>query len=350
MIKKVAVEMEKLNNLNSGLGQFCLNLGNSLQKQSFPDLDICYYLPKNRAGIFGNSSKYEIISRINKILPVQVSNTKVWHCTHQQSGILPYSKKVRIVLTIHDLNFLEKYKRGWKKRARLKKLQRLVNRAAVITAISGYTKRIAEENLDLKGKSIKVIYNGNSLQVVKDAELPGWLPEGPFIFSIGIINPKKNFHVLVSLLKNLPDRKLVIAGNKEHSYAGQIMTMAKQAGVEQRIFLPGVIDDATRYYLYENCESFAFPSLSEGFGLPVIEAMSLGKPVFLSELTSLTEVGGPEAYYWKSFDPGHMAEIYKKGMKNFKEDSDKVAKIKKWAEKFTWDEAAKRYLEIYRSI
>ena len=76
--------------------------------------------------------------------------------------------------------------------------------------------------------------------------------------------------------------------------------MAK--GLEERIILPGEISDMDKYWLYKNCEAFVFPSMYEGFGLPVIEAMNFGKPVFLSTFSSLPEVGGKYALYWENFD------------------------------------------------
>jgi glycosyltransferase involved in cell wall biosynthesis len=349
-MKKVVIEMEKLRNLNSGLGQSCLHLGQAMNVLPHPDLKIIYQVPKNCVGIFGPEAEYKKLGSFDKIIPVKSSDIDVWHCTHQQSKILPASKKTKMVLTINDLNFLEKYKSISKQKRKIKKLQKLVDRASVVTAISEYTKKIAIENLDLKNKPFQVIYLGNSLKPVENVSRPEWLPDGPYIFSIGIINPKKNFHVLVPLLKKFPQLNLVIAGDSSHDYALKIKAEAKNEGLEERLFLPGMIDDETRYALYNYCEAFAFPSLSEGFGLPVIEAMSLGKPVFLSEYTSLKEVGGTEAFYWNNFEPSHMAEVYEKGMKEFSSDSTKRDRLKNWAAKFSWEETARKLLEVYRSL
>jgi len=119
-------------------------------------------------------------------------------------------------------------------------------------------------------------------------------------------------------------------------------------GVEKQLHLIGIINDSDKYWLLKNCNSFAFPSLAEGFGLPVIEAMSLGKPVFLSHLTSLPEVGGPEAYYWKSFEPSSMIDVYQSGMKTY--DELKAAREIEWAAQFSWSKAAESYLNLYESI
>ena len=90
--------------------------------------------------------------------------------------------------------------------------------------------------------------------------------------------------------------------------------------------------------------------MAEGFGLPVVEAMSLGKPVFLSNLTCLPEIGGKEAYYWKNFEPNYMIETFEKGLKDFAEDTEKAHRSINWAKQFSWENAAKAYLNLYENV
>ena len=89
-----------------------------------------------------------------------------------------------------------------------------------------------------------------------------------------------------------------------------------------------------------------FPSIAEGFGLPVIEAMHFGKPVFLSKFTSLPEVGGNVAYYFDNFNAAHMQSVFAKGMQDF-ENRKPQKEIMEQAAKFSWDKAAIQYLELY---
>ncbi|MBT8296628.1 MAG: glycosyltransferase, partial [Gramella sp.] len=96
---------------------------------------------------------------------------------------------------------------------------------------------------------------------------------------------------------------------------------------------------------------FVFTSLFEGFGLPPIEAMAYGKPVFLANQTSLPEIGGSEAFYWDKFDPDYMVEVFEKGMNAF--DNNKVSyqeKLKVRANSFNWDHTATEYLELYSRV
>ncbi len=95
---------------------------------------------------------------------------------------------------------------------------------------------------------------------------------------------------------------------------------------------------------------FFFPSLTEGFGLPVIEAMAFGKPVFISKLTSLPEIGGPHAYYFHDFQTDHMIEIIEAGLSDHMKNPAKKSEIEKWANQFSWETAASKYLELYQSL
>lgn len=348
-MRKVFIEMEKLKNLNSGLGQFCLNLGQELSKLPLEDIELTFFLPRNFHNIWNTNIKHLTNSFPYTFFPIR-KKFDVWHCIHQDSKFLPTKKETRLILTIHDLNFLEKYKSSRKINSYLKNLQRKVNKASAITVISDYTASIVKEHLKVPSIPFKVIYNGNSLKMFEKVRRPYFAPEEDFIFSIGIINPKKNFHVLLELLAKTEDIKLILAGDRGSAYANYIIKRAEELGVKDRLILPGIINDESKYWLYRNCKAFVFPSLSEGFGLPMIEAMSVGKPTFLSTTTSLPEIGGREAFYWKNFEPSYMAEVFKKGLIDFYADKEKPQRLIQWAQKFSWKEAIKEYIKLYKEL
>ncbi len=346
-MKKVLVEMEKLKNPNSGLGQFCIHLGEQFQKLKPTDLELDFYLPAIQKNTFGEDFHYVKHTTLHKLIPLSSADYDIWHCLQQDSHYLPGNKKTKLILTIHDLNFLEKYK-GSKQKRKLKSLQKRVNRASVITVISKFTEMIVRENLELNDKPVHVITNGNSLKVVNDATQPEFVRCDEFIFSIGIISPKKNFHVLLPLLQANKQLHLIIAGNNTSDYAHRLIKSAENMGVSAQLHLPGIINDENKYWLYKNCKAFVLPSLTEGFGLPVVEAMSMGKPVFLSNLTSLPEIGGMEAYYWKNFEPHHIIEVFEKGINDF--TSEKASGSIEWTKQFSWENAAKAYLKLYSEV
>jgi glycosyltransferase involved in cell wall biosynthesis len=340
------VEMEKLKVPHSGLGQFCLHVGRAMAAQRPASLDLRFYVPTRHLGVFGADVGYLAHSPLHKLTGATRDRYDVWHCIHQDSRYLPPRRGTRLVLTIHDLNFLQKY-RGLRQAARLRALQRRIDRADVVTFISEFTEREVRAHLRLDGKPTRVVYNGNSLRAYPGAARPAFAPARPFLFTIGIIQPKKNFHVLVPFLRALGDRALVVAGNRESPYAEELRRLAERSGVADRVVLPGGVTDEQKHWLFANAEAFVFPSLAEGFGLPVIEAMSLGKPVFLSTRTSLPETGGSEAFYWDDFEPDAMRDVFVRGMEAYRADPGKEARIRAWASRFSWDRAASEYLALY---
>lgn len=348
-MKKVFLEMDKLNNMNSGLGQFCFHFGNTLSQQTTLRFEPYFFLPAKMKNIFGSKFNYISSNKFHKFFPVK-GKFDVWHCLHQESSYLPSKKSAKIILTIHDLNFLEVKKSRWKQKLRLKKLQRLINKADALTVISKYTEKAVRENLTIPNIPLKVIYNGNALKTFSSVSKPDFVPEGKFFFSIGIIAPKKNFILLIPLLKHFKDFQLIIAGNKDHKHVQEIQAVAIKEGVEDRLIMPGNVTEEEKYWLYQNCTAFLFPSMAEGFGLPVIEAMSLGKPVFLSRFTSLPEIGGEEAFYFNSFESQFMHKTIKDGLKEYDTDKEKSQRIIDWSRQFSWSKAVDAYQELYYKI
>lgn len=341
--------MEKLHNRASGLGQFCYHLGKAFQTLKQPSIDITLYIPKGIKEIFNSDFKTIEVKKYHQLLGIGKHNFDVWHCTHQQSKYLPLNSSTKLIVTIHDLNFLIKYK-GFKRTQKLRSLQKKTDQATVIVAISHYTASQIKQHLNIGDKEITVIYNGVSMATKSLIKLPAAIKNIEFIFTIGIISEKKNFHVLLCLLEKNAHLHLVIAGDNTSSYAAYIKQLAVSKGIENRLHLLGKINEETKYTLYNQCKAFVFPSLAEGFGLPVIEAMSLGKPVFLSNSTSLPEIGGNECYYWENFEPNHMNTIFINGLNNYRNDSEKPTRIIKWASQFSWDKAAEAYLQLYKNV
>jgi glycosyltransferase involved in cell wall biosynthesis len=118
-------------------------------------------------------------------------------------------------------------------------------------------------------------------------------------------------------------------------------------GIADRVHFLGIITEKQKLWAYQNCKAFVFPSLSEGFGLPVVEAMSVGKPIFLSNLTSLPEIGGDDAYYFNDFSPENMVKTFQEGMADFEKNPQKSERLRQRAAKFTWKKAAEAYWELY---
>jgi len=144
----------------------------------------------------------------------------VWHATHQDSAFVP-SRRSRVILTVLDLNFLERVEYSAAKKARkLAAVQRKVDRASAIAAISAYTASVVRENLRVPDIPVEVIYLGNPLppngspgaKPRSDSTLAVLEHGKPFLLFVGVLHPKKNVHTLLPALTQLPDWSLVLAG------------------------------------------------------------------------------------------------------------------------------------------
>jgi glycosyltransferase involved in cell wall biosynthesis len=97
-------------------------------------------------------------------------------------------------------------------------------------------------------------------------------------------------------------------------------------------------------------DAFLFPSLAEGFGIPLVEAMHFSAPVICASCTSLPEIGGDSAYYFSSFEAESMKCYLETAIRDFESSDLRKAKMNDRARSFSWDESAKKYLEIYRLL
>jgi len=278
----------------------------------------------------------------------------LWHSVNQNTKIEPASMNVPYLLTIHDVNFLEE-ETGQRLDFRINQLRNKVKRSSAIVYVSEFAKKNAHAHFNIPDIPEYVIYNGNnfndnSANSIEKNQI-NYVPNQPFIFSIGQVVEKKNFHTLIEMLRFLSDIVLVIAGALNTAYAEILKEKIKDYKLEKRVVLLGNITESDKIFYYKNCLAFAFPSLREGFGLPVLEAMTFGKPVFLSNKTSLPEIGGAHSFYWDNFDPKCMANVFDAGMSTFEDNKEifKSAYINR-SQQFTWEKAAKEYINVYKDI
>jgi glycosyltransferase involved in cell wall biosynthesis len=335
---------------HTGLYHYCYHLGLALQKNYDPEkLEFYYYIKKNTFGIFGEKANYIAQHSLQKFILPSTKQFDIWHTNYQGTQYFPKKRQLKIVLTIHDLNFLhENKKTEEKKKEEIEKIQKKIERADHIVAISEFVLNDIKNHFRLNGQPTSVIYNGCNININDEISMPSDLPKGKYLYTIGTITDKKNFHVLPSLLVD-NDLFLVISGiilNKE--YYEKIIKEAKYHKVEKRVIFTGAVNESEKKWYMQNCEAFVFPSIAEGFGLPVIEAMFFGKPVILSTHTSLPEIGGNDAYYFNSFDPEVMRSSLYECISSF--DNNRAGRLRERAISFKWENAASSYLNIYENL
>ncbi|MBK8608940.1 MAG: glycosyltransferase family 4 protein [Chitinophagaceae bacterium] len=338
---------------NTGLYHYCLNLGNHILRFAQPEEDeITFYSPKGTRYLFGENSNHIIQTELHKFRMPELKNYNVWHATYQDSYYLPFiNRRIKVVMSIHDLNFMhDPSKSEFKKQKNLRRLQMLINRADVIICISEFCKKDVLFYCDVSNKPIHVIHNGTNTLTEPQLLNQSYRPRKKFIFSLGTITPKKNFHCLLPLIQNQQQMELVIAGRIDDvGYFQSILDTAIEMGISKNVKLVGPISESEKSWYFNNCYAFAFPSTAEGFGLPVTEAMSVGKPLFLSNKTALPEIGGDVAFYFENFSAAHMRETFVAGMTKYKRFNMQDKIIHKGKE-YCWDIAAKEYCKIYRSL
>lgn len=348
----VCFNAERLKYKNVGLYHFCINLGEALLKLDKEDADISLQVySRHKVTEFGNSTNYKMTKSYHKLFHYFKTAPDIWHETYQLSGYLPKNKKIKKILTVHDLNFLRE-KTASKQRKYLKQLQSNVNNADVLVCISNFVKSELQEYCNLNNRPIKVIYNGNNIKEDVLLKKPlnveiDW--SIPFIFSIGAILKKKNFHVLPYLLVG-NDYNLIVAGDiVDQTYYDRIMQISGELNVKNRVHFIGSVTEEEKYFLYKNCHLFAFSSITEGFGLPVVEAMHFGCSILLSPMTSLPEIGGDVVRYFRNFDEDYLIELGA-SIPNFVLTEQEKKKVKERSLLFNWENAAAQYWELYKSM
>jgi glycosyltransferase involved in cell wall biosynthesis len=370
VLPRVVIDLEKLRYINCGLGRFGLYLTRELVDAGRGRIEPVLFLPRAARGLFAEAGlerldvrpwKKEAVAGLVRPIVQPLLGARrydLWHVTNQMSKYMPFDARVPVLLTIHDLNFLHETPPEGQSRAdrereverKLADIQRKVDRASAIVTVSRFVADDVRDRLALRGRPVHVTHNGMVPSPPASADPPAWAPAGPFLLTVGNCLPHKNFHALFDLVARLPDRRLVIAGKKSTPYGEFLEREVSGRGLGDRVILPGEVCDGDRQWLYEQCEAFLFPSLTEGFGLPVLEAMQCGKPVFLSRRTSLPEVAGDLGCYWDSFDPDAMLAVYRAGMEAFRADPDMPRRCRERARSFSWRRTADDYLRIYADL
>lgn len=350
---KIILDCDLMRYPDSGLYHYCLNLGLQVKDILFnnDEGNISFYVPPSAKMAFGNPAGSIVERRWHhKWFKPFLWDCDIWHAPFQTGRIITQNhKRIRVLLTIHDLNCLHEGKNIREQRQSLAKTQRLIDQSHSIVCISSHTYGDLMQNLDTGKRPVHVIHNGIHRVGITPSSPVAYQPLLPFLFTMGYVNRKKNFHTLIALLQD-PGYELVIAGKLDDpDYARKIKKLAADAGVQERVHILGPISEEDKSWYLQHCQAFLLPSLAEGFGAPVVEAMQFGKPLFLSNRTSLPEVGGDAAFYFNDFEPLHMIRVFREGMAEFQKNGLAQKIIKRGAE-FKWEDKARQYLDVYRSM
>lgn len=349
-MKKIGLCLGSKRELKDGSGELSIQLGQRLaaraeEMREVHGVELHFHLAKPLFGVFGESVAYHRCHDLQKFLHLGGDFYDVWHSFHQHNHILPPRRSGVRIVTVLDLNFFY-FKSEAKIRRYAAETKRLLSRYDRIVTISEYVKEDVIQRLGFSGPASVIYVGARSLAGLPQTSVPS-LEGKSFFLHISRMAPSKNPEALLRLAKIWPEKTFVMAGRRSKDTL-QLEAKGREMGLSNLKFLFDVRDEE-KAWLYEHCEGFLFPSLTEGFGLPPIEAMHFGKPVFLSDRTCLPEVGGDMAFYWRGFEAAEMRSVMEAGLSRYQKEN-MAPGIRAHAERFSWDTCADEYLKLYLSV
>jgi glycosyltransferase involved in cell wall biosynthesis len=270
-------------------------------------------------------------------------------------------KRARIVYTLHDLNFLEhpEYTTEQNRCVCFGGVFAAAIHADFIISVSAYSKKkFLEIFPHYPAERIRVVFEGSRFAQAEAAiktkrPVKGLVPS-EFWLAVGTLEPRKNLRRLLkafALFSRQAKIKfpLVLAGGRGW-LEDDLEEFMQELGITDNVRMLGYASDEELSWLYRNCFSFVYPSLYEGFGLPVLEAMGQGAAVITSNSTSLPEVAGSAALFVNPLDELDIVGAFQKvgGDVNYREELKRRAVIQ--AKKFSWEKSAAEVLKIYNQV
>ena len=296
--------------------------------------------------------------------PIELKGFKadILHCPDY---IIPPSINKNIVLTIHDLSFYRfpEFNFDWF----IKKYQAMVlknaKRAKIIIADSQSTRQDIIDFMKIDPQKIKVVYLAadKKFEVLAPGQLKSETPEKfniskKFILSVGTIEPRKNFKTLIKAFNIFKDNysgskdfQLVIAG-KTGWKSEETFDEYKKSPYRDEIIFTGEVNDEDLVQLYNQASLFAYPSIFEGFGLPVLEAMSCALPVIATNTSSVPEVYPNKEFLLDPFDEKKMAQKINLVLADNNKRDDLIRFSIENSKKFSWEKSASETLQVYHEL
>jgi glycosyltransferase involved in cell wall biosynthesis len=269
----------------------------------------------------------------------------------------PILRRARLVYTVHDLISIDDPDYlGEQNRIHCSSgLFDASVRADLVMTVSDYTRRrFLEWFPHYPADRVRTVHEASRFSPEHPRTAPALDPPlvpGEFFLSVGTLEPRKNLRRLLRSYARLKAadgerRPLVIAGAEDRTEP-DLPALAEDLGLGAAVTWLGYVDDATLCWLYANCFAFVYVSLAEGFGLPPLEAMSLGAPVLASSTTSIPEVCGPAALLVDPADETALCE----GLRALARDAALRERLRDQAREraaeFSWSSTARKALRVY---
>ena len=305
---------------------------------------------------------YPLWEQVTLLKAANELNLDMLHCT---SNTAPIRCKIPLILTLHDIIFLEPRDKtnksfyqnmGWFYRRLV--VPRILKKCKRIITVSNFERNNILSKLDIPQERITMIYNGYNqwFRPVEDAYqvYKKYIDSPGYFFFLGNTDPKKNTErTLIAYSKYLEKsdikRKLLMA-DLDKTYLNSIIERNHIENILHQIVMPGYIVNKDLPYIYNKAFAFLYTSLRESFGIPLLEAMACGTPVITSNTSSMPEIGGPDAILINPEDPDEIAEK----MLQLEKDETLYQQQKemgpKRAQYFSWQQTAEQLLNLYESV
>ncbi len=387
-MKKIAVDLRLLDAPSGkrGMGYFTLNQFQALEKISHPDINLIFFttpFSKNSKKItLQNNDKFQPVASFHRpvrgIRRLDIIFSRLWHLAIRRTNVdlihitslvdlffVDVPKDIPSVVTCYDLiplyNF-EKYYQNEKARNWYRNKLRELQSATRIIAISQSAKKDLIEKLQIPAEKIQVIYGGfdsrfKRIDKIKSQQvlLDKYQIKLPFILAQPAFSIHKNVErIFLSFKKFLEQSSgeinLVVVCKLIPSEEKIWNQQLKELGIRDQVILTNFVLGQALPLFYNAAEVLLFPSLYEGFGMPILEAMACGCPVITSNVSSMPEVGGNAAEYVNPEDVDSIVKALEKVYDNPKLREKMVNKGFKQIKKFSWEKCAKQTLEIYHQL
>ncbi len=302
----------------------------------------CYrpkqYVRSFGARLFRNCSRFLLHDEF------RVPRAELFHGLNQR---MPVKRIKYRVCTFHDLFVLtQNYSTPEFRKLFTMRSRRAAERCDVVVAVSQFTADQVEEHLKVERSRIRVIHHG-----VREALDRTTLPRENLILHVGAIQERKNIARLVEAFETVPkDWKLVLAGSSSGFGAEKILKRIENSPARDRIQITGYLSAPALDRIFARSRIFAFPSLDEGFGMPVLEAMMRGVPVITSNRSALPEVAGDAALQIDPDDTEALAGAIHRLIGDAALSTELIAAGKERAAKFTWRSAVNKTWGLYREL
>ena len=386
---KVVVNAQLLhtgsNYRGAGVSNYCRSLLTALaaeagghQLMAFVN-DRDFSCPQGRPGVELRYTRWPAAAPFPRIVWEQTAlPAALWtdqaDLVHGLVNTLPLVTKAPGVVTVHDLSFVRLPERfPLHKRLYLSKLCRAsVNRAKRVIAVSKQTASDLRTEFGVDSRRVEVVYNGvgGQFRPLPAAEVDGFrermrLP-ARFLLYVGTLEPRKNLpHLLRSFAAwraasaTGRDVGLVLAGARGWHYQ-EIFRLVSELGLtsdesgtpseqEPVVYFPGFLPEQELCLWYNAASGFVYPSLFEGFGLPVLEAMASGTPVICSDAPSLQEVAGDAALIVPAQDQAALQDAFERLFSEHGVADSLRERGPRQAEQFSWERAAAETIDVYET-